>query len=154
MLLENRGRGLILAVDDEPAVLAELTGVLGMAGYCCVTAGDAATALELATHLIPALIISDIDLAGQSGFELCEQIKELPALAEVPLLFLSGAQVPDVVRVAHAVGGTYYLRKPFDPGVLEELVEKALWMPQLVQSHLRTAAPRPRALFRFNARTT
>lgn len=152
MLLENRGRGLVLAIDDEPQVLAELAGMLGMAGYCCVTANDAHTAWELATHLVPALIISDINLAGESGLDLCERIKEQPTLAEVPVVFLSGAEIPDVVRTAHEVGGTYYLRKPFDPGVLEELVEKALWMPQLVRNHLHAPAPRQRAMRTLSSR--
>lgn len=153
MTLANRARGLILAVDDEPAVLAEVASVLGMAGYCCITASDAATALDLASQLKPELIISDINLGGESGFELCEQIKQQPMLREVPVVFLSGAQIPDVVKTAHAVGGTYYLRKPFDPGVLEEVIEKALWMPQLVQDRLQAPAPKQRAQRLLSART-
>jgi CheY-like chemotaxis protein len=49
-------------------------------------------------------------------------------------MFLSGAQIPDIIRRSHAAGGTYYLRKPFDPEVLVELVQKALWMPHLASS--------------------
>ncbi|MHB8901140.1 MAG: hypothetical protein ACYC6Y_20520, partial [Thermoguttaceae bacterium] len=58
-------------------------------------------------------------------------------LKGVPVMFLSGAQIPDIIRRSHAVGGTYYLRKPFDPGVLVELVDKALWMPQLAENRAR-----------------
>lgn len=145
MLSENRARGLVLAIDDEAAVLAEVASVLGLAGYCCVTASDASMAMDLALNLRPDLIISDINLAGQNGLDLCEQIKDNQALSEVPVVFLSGAQIPDVVRAAHAAGGTYYLRKPFDAGVLEEIVEKALWMPQLVRDRVQAAAPKSRA---------
>jgi len=52
----------------------------------------------------------------------------------VPVMFLSGAQIPDIIRRSHAAGGTYYLRKPFDPEVLLELIQKALWMPHLAGS--------------------
>jgi CheY-like chemotaxis protein len=50
----------------------------------------------------------------------------------VPVIFLSAAQIPHIVRRAREAGGTYYLRKPVDPDVLIELVDKALWMPHLV----------------------
>lgn len=139
---ENRARGLVLAVDDEADVVAGIALVLAKAGYCCVTATSMNAALDLARQLRPDLIISDINLAGESGFELCEQIADAPELSEVPVVFLSGAQIPDVVRAAHEAGGTYYLRKPFDPGVLEELVEKALWMPQLVNDRVQSIRTR------------
>lgn len=146
MLHGNRARGLVLAVDDEIDVAAGIAQILGRAGYCCVTASTASNALDLARQLRPDLIVSDINLAGQSGFDLCERIKDEPELSEVPVVFLSGAQIPDVVRAAHAAGGTYYLRKPFDPGVLEELVEKALWMPQLVRDRVQAIRPRARTI--------
>jgi hypothetical protein len=47
-------------------------------------------------------------------------------------MFLSRTQVPDIIRRSQEAGGAYFLRKPFDPQVLLELVDKALWMPRLV----------------------
>jgi DNA-binding NarL/FixJ family response regulator len=47
--------------------------------------------------------------------------------------------LPDIVRRSHEAGAAYYLRKPFDPEVLIELVSKALWMPHLVSGKLRTS---------------
>jgi CheY-like chemotaxis protein len=125
---------LILAIDDEPEVLQQLADVLGKAGYQCRCCGTAEEALELARAIHPDLVLSDISLGGESGLVLCEQIKEDPALHHVPVMFLSGAQIPDIIRRSHAAGGTYYLRKPFDPEVLVELIDKALWMPHLVEN--------------------
>lgn len=123
---------LILVIDDEPDVLGEVAAVLTGAGYACNCCGTAEAALQVARSTTPDLIISDINLDGESGLDLCEEIKRAEALSDVPVMFLSGAQVPDIIRRSHAVGGTYYLRKPFDPDVLMELVDKALWMPHLV----------------------
>mgnify|MGYP003879746461 FL=1 len=81
------------------------------------------------------MIICDINLNGESGLELCERIKQSPELRDTPVMFLSGAQIPDIIRRSHAVGGAYYLRKPFDPDVLLELIDKAMWMPHLVAAH-------------------
>jgi len=128
---------LILVIDDEADVLGEVAAILAGAGFACHCCSTAEAAVQFARSTAPDLIISDINLDGRSGLELCEQIKQDEALNDVPVMFLSGAQIPDIIRRSHAVGGTYYLRKPFDPEVLVELVDKALWMPHLVGSHLR-----------------
>lgn len=133
---------LVLLIDDEPRVLGDLVGVLTAAGYACRCCHTAASALEFARTAAPDLIISDINLNGQSGLELCEQIKEDVGLRSIPVMFLSGAQIPDIIRRSHAAGGTYYLRKPFDPHVLVELVDKALWMSHLTSSRAAQGALR------------
>ena len=119
----------VLVVDDEVEVLEEVAEVLQRANfdcYCCTTPEAAVASAEIDP---PDLIISDINLHGQSGLAMCERIREITALKHVPVMFLSGAQIPDIIRRSHAAGGTYYLRKPFDPEVLVELIDKALWMP-------------------------
>jgi len=137
-------RASILVIDDELSVLGEVVETLARNGYHCHSTSEADGAIELAQRLIPDLIISDINLGEfgtsriTSGLELCERIKELPILTEVPVIFLSGASIPDIVRRAHQAGGTYYLRKPFDPEVLLDLVQRALWMPHLVTSQLHS----------------
>jgi CheY-like chemotaxis protein len=133
---------LLLVIDDEPEVLGQLATVLGGAGYLCQCCASADDALRFTESNTPDLIISDINLAGHSGLEMCEQMKNRPEMYDVPVMFLSGVQIPDVIRRSHAAGGSYYLRKPFDPEVLLELVDKALWMPHLVHSHERAAAGR------------
>lgn len=127
----------ILVIDDEPNVLQEVAAILQSAGYACQCCATSEAAVAFARANPPDLIISDINLNGRSGLALCEQIKEDPALHSVPVMFLSGAQIPDIIRRSHAAGGTYYLRKPFDPEVLLELVDKALWMPHLVDTNAR-----------------
>lgn len=133
----------ILLIDDEPETLADLAEILGRGGFSCRCAKDADTARTMAMQFTPDLMISDINLGGQNGLELCASLKEAcPALMDVPVIFLSAAQIPHIIRRAREAGGTFYLRKPVDPDVLIELVDKALWMPHLV-GHQST---RPKAL--------
>lgn len=127
---------VILAIDDETSVLDDLAAALSVAGYDLHRCTNPEQALEIAQRLTPDLIISDINLGGHNGLELCASLQEIEALEGTPVVFLSGAQIPDVIRQAHAAGGTYYLRKPFDPEVLLDLIDKALWMPHLVQGRL------------------
>ncbi len=140
--MDKAQQPLVLVVDDETEVLGEVASVLVKSGYRCHCCGNSAAAIEFVGSNHPDLIISDINLEGHSGLEMCERIKEDEALKDVPIMFLSGAQIPDIIRRSHAVGGTYYLRKPFDPEVLVELVDKALWMPHLIHSHEQAAAVR------------
>jgi CheY-like chemotaxis protein len=131
---------LVLVIDDDAELLDAIAIVLNGGGYDCHCCGTAEAAMEAARSKTPDLIISDINLMGYSGLELCLRIKEDEALRDVPVMFLSGAQLPDIIRRSHAVGGTYYLRKPFDPDVLLELISKALWMPHLVQHRTSRSA--------------
>ena len=129
-----RQQSLVLVVDHQAGVLDEVATVLANASFacrCCTTAEDAIAAAESSP---PDLIISGVNLQGHSGLEMCERIRENPALKEVPVMFLSGGQVPDIIRRSDALGGTYYLRRPFDPDVLVELIDTALGSPQLVAS--------------------
>jgi len=139
ILNDKQKEPLILVIDDEADVLGEVASVLAGAGYVCHCCTNAENALRFAETNTPDLILSDINLAGHSGLEMCEQIKRKNNLKDVPVMFLSGVQIPDVIRRSHTAGGAYYLRKPFDPEVLLELVDKALWMPHLVHSHQQAA---------------
>lgn len=132
--MNSQEQPLILVVDDEVSVLNEVADVLRRIDYKCHCCSTSEAAVEFARANPLDLIISDINLGGHSGLEMCERIKEDQGLKNVPVMFLSGAQIPDIIRRSHAVGGTYYLRKPFDPEVLVELIDKALWMPHLVEN--------------------
>ena len=134
---------LILVIDDEPQILEDVAAVLSTAGYESHGCSTAEEAFDFASTHRPELIISDINLGGQSGLKTCEKLKAEYQFDDVPIMFLSGAQIPDIIRRSHEAGGTYYLRKPFDPQVLLELVDKALWMPHLVHAHQQEPVTTP-----------
>jgi two-component system, sensor histidine kinase and response regulator len=125
----GNGQPLVLVVDDKPAVLDEIRAVLSRAKLnccCCTTSEEAIAAAQAAP---PDLILCDVNLQGESGLEMCERIKQQPELQDVPVMFLSGVQLPDIIRRHCSAGGTYCLRKPFDPSVLVELIDQALGVP-------------------------
>jgi CheY-like chemotaxis protein len=128
MIVPNPLQATILAIDDESDALAHLSRVVTEAGYKCVCATNATVAADAIRQDPPDLIISDINLAGYNALAICEQLKHETGLGNVPVMFLSSAQVPDIIRRSHAIGGTYFVRKPFDPLVLLELIDKALPM--------------------------
>jgi DNA-binding response OmpR family regulator len=127
----------ILVVDPDPLTLTAIAAALHLSGYESHCARDSEAALKASTDEPLDLIICDTNLEGESGLDVCREIRLLPGREDVPVMFLSSSQAPDIVHRAHEAGGAYYLRKPFDPNVLLELVEKALWMPHLVESNIK-----------------
>ncbi|MEX0675538.1 MAG: response regulator [Pirellulales bacterium] len=120
----------ILAIDDHPEVLSEIARILQRVGYGCHRACDMNSAAEAVEQATPDLIIADVNLAGHSGSAFCDELKRRFDMEEVPVMFLSAMQTPDIIRRAGSHGGTYYLRKPFDAPVLVELVEKTRRTPR------------------------
>jgi CheY-like chemotaxis protein len=121
---------LVLVIDDEQGVLDAVRGVLSQANLACRCCATCEEALATAQAAPPDLILCDANLQGTSGLDLYEQIRQQPGLEGVPVMFLSGAQLPDIIRRSHANGGIYCLRKPFDPAVLIELIDQALGVPE------------------------
>jgi putative two-component system response regulator len=118
---------LVLVVDGEQEVLEKIGKILREAKVgcrCCTTADEAVAAARACP---PDLIICDWNFEGENGVETCQRIKEQPGLTEVPVMFLSSAQRPDVIRRSLDAGaGVYCLRKPFSATVLVELIDQAL----------------------------
>ena len=123
-----REQPLILVVDQDQTVLDEMVAVLASGGFTCHCCLTAEAALAAGPLLLPDLIVADIHLDGTSGVEVCERLTQHESLADVPVMYLSAGQIPDIIRRRDGGHGTYYLRKPFDPTVLAELIEHALGM--------------------------
>jgi DNA-binding response OmpR family regulator len=130
-------RATILVVDNDATTLNNIASVLQAKGHEAHIASDEHSAMKAASMLPLDLIICDVNLRGMSGLELCRAIQRECGMVDVPVMFMSATQTPDIIRRAHDMGGAYYIRKPFDQDVLCELVDRALWMPHLVNSRLQ-----------------
>jgi len=108
----------ILIVDDTPANLQLLSGMLRERGYKVRPAPNGETALRAAHATPPDLILLDITMPGMDGYEVCRRLKADVRLRDIPVLFISALhETEDKVRAFHA-GGLDYVSKPFQ---LEEL---------------------------------
>jgi PAS domain S-box-containing protein len=90
MSLQNRP--IILAVNDEPAVLELLTVLLEHEGYRVVAASSGRQALELASSVEPDIVISDVVMPEMDGLELCRRLKQEPRAGSVPVLLMSAVR--------------------------------------------------------------
>ena len=136
----------ILVIDDDPLALAGTSAALEAAGHIVYQASSRGAALRIVRGRGLDLLICDVSVAGNSGLELTRELRRLPGMQDVPVMFISRTQLPDIVRRSHEAGAAYYLRKPLDPEVLVDLVGKALWLPHLVDTRLAMHEPAGRAV--------
>lgn len=106
----------ILLVEDEKETAEFLKELLESKGYRVVVAKDGGQAHSAFAMHKPDLVILDLILPGESGFEICERMKQNEAA--VPVLILSAIELPDARRLATRVGADAYMTKPFDPNEL------------------------------------
>ena len=106
-------KGVVLVVDDEPAIADLLRMYLTREGYGVHVATDGPTALSEAKRLKPTAIILDVGLPGMDGTEVCRQLRA--AGDWVPVLFCT-ARDDEVDRVVGLeLGADDYITKPFSP---------------------------------------
>jgi DNA-binding response OmpR family regulator len=105
-------RPVVLVVDDAPSSLGMLCDTLEAEGYTVLVARDGASALLRLELVVPDAILLDAVMPGLSGFDTCRQIKANPALAHIPVIFMTGlSETADVVE-GFACGSVDYVVKP------------------------------------------
>ncbi len=117
----------ILVVDDTPANLQVLAGMLKERGYKVRPVPNGKLALAAAERDPPDLILLDINMPEMNGYEVCAHLKADVTLAGIPVIFISAlTDQLDKVK-AFAIGGVDYITKPFQ---MEELYAR-------VETHLK-----------------
>jgi len=114
----------VLLVDDDPVITRLLEVNFRLVGFrvAAVSRGD--VALERARAVPPNAIVLDVMLPGMGGYEVCRQMRLIPALADVPIVFLT-ARSPNEEEVAlGGLGPVDFVGKPFEPADLVELVRQ------------------------------
>ncbi len=106
-------QGKILLVDDEIAILTMLKTILTKEGFTKIdTAITAEEALSYCKQQSYDLILLDVMLPRQSGFDICPQIRQL---TNAPIFFVT-ARTSDLDKLSgFALGGDDYITKPFNP---------------------------------------
>jgi serine phosphatase RsbU (regulator of sigma subunit) len=121
----------ILVVDDTPANLQVLTGMLKDRGYKVRPVPSGKLALQAARRDPPDLILLDINMPDMNGYDVCEQLKADDKLKGIPVIFISAlTEQLDKVK-AFAVGGVDYLTKPFQMEEMHARVETHLKLHRL-----------------------
>jgi DNA-binding response OmpR family regulator len=116
----------VLVVDDDPDVRRLVEMKLRLDGVETLTASNGAEALALLEKTRVDVVILDIMMPEMDGVEACRRIRDIPRLANLPVLMLTArAQLADIER-GFEVGATDYMVKPFSPRELADRVASLL----------------------------
>ncbi len=124
-------RGLILLVDDEPAIARAYSRTLGVAGFSVVTATDGRQAAAAARDQNFDVIVSDITMPELSGLDLLRAVREHDL--DVPFVLMTGGPAVDSAVRAVEYGALRYLIKPVEPAELEEVIARAGRLHQMAK---------------------
>ncbi len=116
-------RARILVVDDDRLVLATVTHGLTEAGYEVIDADNGDDAILLAREHRPQLALLDIRMAGKSGFDVAETLRDAYG---IPFMFLSAFSDSATLAKVQALGAQAYLIKPLDVGQIVPSVAAVL----------------------------
>jgi CheY-like chemotaxis protein len=130
MKVESVVRPRVLIVDDSWSMRQTLRLLLSP-DFDCALAEDGRSALNQARQQPPDIIVSDVNMAGMDGYELCLRMRAEPPLQHVPFVFISGtAPRPGMVQASDI-----YLVKPVQPAVLIARLHELLQPRPLAVAH-------------------
>jgi signal transduction histidine kinase len=112
----------VLIVEDSPDTLLLLSTIFRREGAKVATAASAVEALERAVEKRPNIIVSDIGMPDVDGYQLLEQLRILPDLADVPAIAISGYASEEDKQRALSVGYLALVPKPVDVELLFSLI--------------------------------
>jgi K+-sensing histidine kinase KdpD len=121
----------ILVVDDAPANLQLLFGMLKDRNYRVRPVPSGRIALAAAKAQPPDIVLLDVNMPEMNGYEVCKALKEDETLRSVPVIFISALTEPFDKLQAFSAGGVDYVTKPFHLDEVRVRIETHLAMQQL-----------------------
>lgn len=112
---------LVLVVDDQEANVRLAGAVLTGAGFDIMPALSGEQAFRRLSVSLPDVILLDMRMPGQDGFDVLARLKSDQSTADIPVVFVTAAHEREFVVKALDAGAADYITKPF---VTEELVAR------------------------------
>lgn len=116
----------ILLIEDEDDIAALIKLQSEIAGYKFVHFSDGLNGYAAIEKELPDIVILDIMLPGQSGFEVCRRIKANPNLNHIPVIVISAKSEETDVVLGLELGADDYVTKPFSPRILFTRIKTVL----------------------------
>jgi CheY-like chemotaxis protein len=118
-------RRRVLVVEDNLDAVHSMALLVRMMGHECQFAINGFAALQIARTFRPDIILLDIGLPDFKGYEIAQQLKWEPGLEHTRIIAVTALPEADRERAIESGCDEFY-RKPLDPALLEQLLEKRL----------------------------
>lgn len=116
-------RNLVLAVDDDPDVIALIRTSLQDTPYSVFGVQDPHKLIELVQEMHPSAITLDVLMPDRSGWQILRQLKSNPDTSSIPVIMLTVLSEPDT---GYGLGADDYLIKPFQKEILLKTLQKLI----------------------------
>lgn len=128
----------ILVVEDDRLNARIIASILRPEGYVTHEVDSGESALAAFAPFRPDLVLLDVVMDGINGFETCRRLKEDPAAANVPVIFITAKNQPEDIVAGLEAGGVDYVVKPFQPKEMVARIRTHLHLRALAehQQHL------------------
>jgi DNA-binding response OmpR family regulator len=127
----------VVLVEDHPSEREIVRQALVDQEFRVEAAADYHSAVGQLSKLIPHLVCLNLSLPRESGFELCEYIRNQPRLRFVPILVMSDRSSPEDMAHAEYAGANAFLKKPFTREKLIKYVTALLDGPHTSRPSVR-----------------
>jgi len=112
----------ILLIEDNNDIRENTCELLELEGHKVILATNGRSGLILAQEHHPDLILCDIMMPELNGYEVLDGLKNNPATADIPFIFLTASVEKKAIATGFDMGAWGYIRKPFDPLELFEAI--------------------------------
>ena len=116
----------VLIIEDEADAAELFAEMMRVSGFRVLKTTSSKPALSLLSTEKPDIVILDIMMPEVSGLDILRQMRQEPALAEIPVVVVSAKSMPADIRIGMEAGASTYLTKPVGFLELKEAVEQAL----------------------------
>ncbi len=140
-IVANQKPFRILLVDDEPGIRKILRLFLELEGFSVFEAITANQAISVIKKEKPHLVILDVILCGQTGFDVCEWVKASPETKDIIVFLFTALNQEHDYREGQRVGCDLYLTKPQNPKDIVEKVNEYLTMSKEIKSNSEQRRP-------------
>ncbi len=124
-MIDSRNR--ILVAEDNVAMLSVIRFTLERAGFEVTTAPSGQAAWDLLQQHEFDLLVSDFQMPGITGGDLCQRVREHPRLAAMPVILLTAKGLElDLTRYRDQLSVSAIMAKPFSPRELTRTVQDCL----------------------------
>jgi response regulator RpfG family c-di-GMP phosphodiesterase len=121
----SKERPIVLVVDDEPINIEVMARGLGK-DYEALAATGGREALDIASRCVPDLIILDVSMPEMDGYETFRRLKDIEALINVPVMFVTALGAEDYELHGLELGAADYITKPIRPALVRQRVRNIL----------------------------
>lgn len=135
--LRPKRSGRVLVMDASPLSLIALAGVLDAEGFACICARNSDAALKAVQQESQDLLVCDVGDDAPAALQLIADIRAIETCRDMPAVLIADTQWAGLEKKSQPLGAVHCLFKPIDPSSLLAVVDQAMWMPHLVNTHRR-----------------